>query len=75
MFLKLLRKHFLFDGTSHLPKPGCGWKAENVQFDGYYASHNLRVLPHAEALTDPDALTRMLGETSYWIDCAITAND
>jgi hypothetical protein len=42
--------------------------AKDVAFEGYYARHDLAVLPHAEALNDPQALRSRLGDKSYWLD-------
>jgi hypothetical protein len=42
--------------------------AKRVRFDGYFATHDLDVLPHAEALRDPEALLRTLGDAAYWLD-------
>jgi hypothetical protein len=45
------------------------WKrdATNVVFGGFYASHSLKRLPHAEALSDPGHLDRVLGDKRYWL--------
>jgi hypothetical protein len=43
-------------------------EAKRVRFDGYFAAHDLDVLPHAEALGDPEVLLRTLGEAAYWLD-------
>ena len=40
----------------------------DVQFDGFYASHKLDRLPHAEALEDAGHLKAMLGDRQYWLD-------
>ena len=42
--------------------------ATNVEFSGYYASHSLERLPHAEALSDPPRLSAILGDQRYWLD-------
>lgn len=42
--------------------------AENIQFKGYFSSHNFDRLPHAEALKDPAILKKILGKTDYWTD-------
>jgi hypothetical protein len=43
--------------------------AESVEFEGYFASHEFKKLPHAEALaSDPDLLEKVLGQPSYWFD-------
>src|SRR5213078_1927329 len=42
--------------------------AKRVRFDGYFAAHDLDVLPHAEALGDPEVLLRTLGDGAYWLD-------
>lgn len=40
----------------------------DIAFDGYFASHRLDRLPHAEALADPPLLRRVLGEAEYWFE-------
>jgi len=49
---------------------GSYWRvdATDIVFDGYYASHNLARLPHAEALSDPAYLNRTLGDPRYWLE-------
>lgn len=49
---------------------GAYWTVDStdVEFDGYYASHKLARLPHAEALADPPLLDRVLGDKQYWFD-------
>jgi hypothetical protein len=49
---------------------GFYWKSDStdIAFDGYFASHTLARLPHAEALDDPAHLSRMLGNARYWLD-------
>lgn len=42
--------------------------ATNIEFRGYYASHSLERLPHAEALSDPPRLSAILGDQRYWLD-------
>jgi hypothetical protein len=42
--------------------------ATSIAFDGYFASHTLERLPHAEALTDRPRLRAVLGDRSYWLD-------
>ena len=42
--------------------------ATDIAFDGYFASHNLARLPHAEALGDPAHLDRVLGDPKYWFE-------
>ena len=42
--------------------------ATDIAFDGYFASHRLSRLPHAEALADPPLLDRVLGDANYWLD-------
>lgn len=37
-----------------------------VEFDGMHAHHKLDQLPHAAALTRPEALREVLGEPDYW---------
>lgn len=45
------------------------WKhdAGNVVFGGLFASHSLKQLPHAEALSDSGHLDRVLGDKDYWL--------
>jgi hypothetical protein len=45
--------------------------AAPVVFDGLHAAHELPVLPHYEAVTDPPRLRAMLGEPSYWLERAL----
>jgi len=40
----------------------------DIAFDGYYASHKLDRLPHAEALEDAGRLRAVLGDQQYWLD-------
>lgn len=49
---------------------GCYWniEAENIKFDGYFASHDFDQLPHAKARNDPEALRGILGNVEYWTD-------
>ena len=42
--------------------------ATQLEFDGYYASHKLNRLPHADALNDLPSLRAMLGDKQYWLD-------
>ena len=42
--------------------------AEDIAFKGYFAQHDLKCLPHAEALERPEALSALLSDKSYWID-------
>lgn len=42
--------------------------ATDIAFDGWFASHRLARLPHAEALADPPLLRRVLGDSNYWFD-------
>jgi len=42
--------------------------ATDIEFDGYFASHRVSRLPHAEALADPPLLDRVLGDANYWLD-------
>ncbi|MCA8970594.1 MAG: hypothetical protein KDC95_12445 [Planctomycetes bacterium] len=39
---------------------------KDVRFEGYYASHDLKELPHARALQNPAELKRILGDGEYW---------
>src|SRR3546814_2445051 len=45
------------------------WKryAVNIVFGGYYVTLSLKRLPHAEALSDPALLDRVLGDKDYWL--------
>ena len=47
----------------------------DVHFEGYFAEHRLARLPHAEALADPPALDRKLGDTSYWLERELPDRD
>lgn len=49
---------------------GVYWPVDstNIEFTGFYASHKLARLPHAEALSDPGHLRAVLGEKSYWTE-------
>jgi len=40
--------------------------AKNVKFKGYFAKHQFKTLPHAQALKNPQALRATLGEADYW---------
>mgnify|MGYP003649147198 FL=1 len=42
--------------------------SEDIAFDGYFASHKLDRLPHAEALFEPESLQALLGDKKYWLD-------
>ena len=42
--------------------------SENLDFEGYFAHHQLDRLPHADALKDLDSLDAMLGDPRYWLD-------
>lgn len=42
--------------------------AKNVQYDGYFASHELEDLPHALARKEPELLDRVLGNVDYWTE-------
>jgi hypothetical protein len=57
-------------GDSVVYLDGAYWTVDSTQleFDGYYASHKLDRLPHAEALNDPPSLRAMLGNKQYWLD-------
>ncbi|HVY90660.1 MAG TPA: hypothetical protein VG942_17470 [Hyphomonadaceae bacterium] len=45
-----------------------GVEETQLAFEGWYAVHDLRRLPHAEALSDPARLRAVLGDVSYWRD-------
>ncbi|TMJ11307.1 MAG: hypothetical protein E6G94_16315 [Alphaproteobacteria bacterium] len=49
---------------------GSYWQVDEtgIHFDGYYASHRLDRLPHAEALQGPELLDRLLGDPKYWFE-------
>lgn len=49
---------------------GAYWTVDSTDlaFDGYYASHRLDRLPHAQALADPPLLDRVLGDANYWFE-------
>jgi hypothetical protein len=40
--------------------------ATRIEFDGYFAHHELARLPHAEALSEPNRLSMILGSPAYW---------
>jgi hypothetical protein len=42
--------------------------ATDIAFEGLYARHRLDRLPHAEALSDPPLLERVLGDANHWFD-------
>lgn len=42
--------------------------ARDVAFNGYFARHDLKVLPHAEALERPGALSDLLSDKAYWFE-------
>ena len=42
--------------------------SEEVEFDGYFASHKFDRLPHAEALENPAVLDKILGNPDYWFE-------
>lgn len=46
--------------------------SKDIEFDGYYASHKLDRLPHAEALSNPQHLEAVLGDEKYWIERELT---
>ena len=41
-------------------------KAKNIKFDGIYARHELKQLPHAEALKKKGIMDEVLGNPDYW---------
>lgn len=49
---------------------GSYWTVDStdIAFDGYYASHTLDRLPHADAMADPALLNRVLGNKKYWLE-------
>lgn len=49
---------------------GLYWRIDetDIVFKGFYAAHDLKRLPHAEALDDPAHLDCVLGDKSYWLD-------
>jgi hypothetical protein len=56
---------------------GWYWKIDDtdIAFDGYFAAHDFERLPHAEALSDPDHLRRVLGDANYWFDRELPDRD
>ena len=40
----------------------------DIEFDGYFAHHELERLPHAEALENSTRLEAILGNKKYWFD-------
>ncbi len=49
--------------------------AKNVAFEGYFARHDLKVLPHAAALERPEALSDLLSDKSYWLERELPDRD
>jgi hypothetical protein len=49
---------------------GSYWTVDStdIAFEGYFASHKLDRLPHAQALEEPAMLDRILGDKQYWLD-------
>ena len=41
-------------------------KAKNIKFDGLYARHELKQIPHAEALKKKSIMDEVLGNPDYW---------
>ncbi len=56
---------------------GLYWRIDetDIAFKGFYAAHDLERLPHAEALSDPGYLDRMLGDPNYWLDRELRDRD
>ena len=42
--------------------------ARDLAFEGYFARHDFKVLPHAEALERPAALSDLLSDKAYWLE-------
>ena len=49
--------------------------SRDIKFDGFFARHELPILPHAEALERPEVLRGLLGNQSYWLDRALPERD
>ena len=45
--------------------------AMNVEFDGWYAHHDLESLPHVDALSDRSIVEKQLGNREYWTSNAL----
>jgi len=56
---------------------GLYWRIDetDIAFKGFYAAHDLKRLPHVEALNDPGHLDRMLGDPNYWFDRELPDRD
>lgn len=49
--------------------------ATNFAFDGWFAQHDFDRLPHAVALTQPEALRNTLGDQAYWLERELVDGD
>ncbi|NOX60176.1 MAG: hypothetical protein GXP29_15135 [Planctomycetes bacterium] len=49
--------------------------SRNVSFDGYFAHHEFKTLPHADALERPEVLDKTLGARSYWLERKLPEQD
>ncbi len=49
--------------------------ARDIAFEGYFARHDLKRLPHAEALDRPEALMDLLADKSYWLERELPDRD
>ena len=56
---------------------GAYWKLDSVdvEFEGYFARHQLKKLPHAEALEDSERLRNVLGNPDYWFERELPDRD
>ena len=50
-------------------------EATNFAFDGWFAQHDFDRLPHAVALTQPEALRSTLGDQAYWLERELVDSD
>ena len=50
-------------------------EAKDISFEGYFARHDLKVLPHAEALSRPNHLYDMLTDKAYWLERELPDRD
>ncbi len=48
---------------------------KNVKFNGMFAAHKLKVLPHALELSKPGLLEQTLGDVDYWTSREIQHED
>ncbi len=49
--------------------------ATDVSFDGYFAHHDFKTLPHTEALEQPEKLSEILSDPGYWTERELAEHD